>query len=225
MDEDFAVSQEQVKRAAERALVIERYILRRAWGLCYAILGVEIALTLFLPFIFRALGIALGNLLAIDIGINLAVSLAALALVAWILKKAYGAMLIRREISESIWTRIYRHPLRLAFVWLTYYVPIVAAFFFLRPEALAIEFGLIAMSVLPFYFVLKVSFPEQLPREGVAVLATLFVCSLGSFAASILKAHPVFYIVFWVAMIAVSLWAFAYARTQKPPNPPEDHPD
>jgi hypothetical protein len=216
------VSPEQIKQIAEKALVIERYILRRAWGLCYAIIGVEIALTLFFPFIFRALGIASDNPLAFGIGINSAVSLAALALVAWILKKAYAAMLIRREIADSTWIRMFRRPELLALVWVTYYVPIVAAIFFLRPDALAVDFGLLAMSVLPFYFVLKGSFPEQLPRENVAVLATLLVCSLGSFAVSILQAPPIFYIVFWVAMIAVSLWAFAYARKQKPPNQSED---
>jgi hypothetical protein len=216
------VSPEQIKQAAQRALIIERYILRRAWGLCYAIIGVEIALTLFLPFIFRSLLIASDNLVAFVIGVNSAVSLAALALVAWVLRKAYGAILIRREISESIWMRAFRRPALLALVWVAYYVPVVAAIFFLRPDGLAIEFGLFVMSVLPFYFVLNVSFPEQLPREGVAVLATFFVCSLGSFVTSILNARPVFYIIFWTAMIAVSMWAFVYARMQKPSNPLED---
>ena len=215
-------SPEQIKQAAQRALIIERYILRRAWGLCYAILGVEIALTLFLPFIFRALGIISGNPLAFVIGINLAVSIGALALVARILKKAYGAMLIRREIAESIWIRAFRRPTLLALVWAAYYVPIIAAIVFLRPDALALDFGLLLTSVLPFYLVLKFSFPEQLPREAAAVLATFFICALGSFAVSILNARPVFYIVFWVAMIAVSLCAAAYARTQKSTNPPED---
>jgi hypothetical protein len=216
------ISPEQIRRVAQRALIIERYILRRAWGLCYAVAGVEIALTAFLPLIFRALGIASDNHLTVSIGVNSAVSLAGLALVAWILKKAYDAMLIRREIAESIWTRVFRRPARLALVWAAYYVPIVAAIFFLRPDALAIEFGLLVTSGLPFYFVLKFSFPEQLPREGVAVLATFFICALSSFATSILNARPVFYIVIWVAMIAVYLWAFAYARTQKSSHPPED---
>ena len=216
------VSPEQIKQAAQRALIIERYILRRAWGLCYAIIGVEIVLTLFLPFIFRALEIASGNPLAFVIGVNSAVSLVALALAAWVLRKAYGALLIRREIVESLWIRAFRRPTLLALVWVAYYLPIVAAILFLRPDALAVEFGLFVMSVLPFYIVLKVSFPEQLPREGVAVLATFFVCALGSFAIAILHARPVFYIVFWVVMIAVSLWASVYARIQKPSEPPED---
>jgi len=105
------ISPEQIRRVAQRALIIERYVLRRAWGLCYAILGVEITLTLFLQFIFRGLGIASDNvLLTISIGVNSAVSLAALALVAWILKKAYNAMLMRREIAESIWMRAFKRP-------------------------------------------------------------------------------------------------------------------
>jgi hypothetical protein len=216
------VSPGQIKRVAQRALVIERYILRRAWGLCYAVIGVEITLNLFLLPIFHAFGIASDNPLAFGVGINSVVSVVGLALVAWILKKAYSVMLIRREIAESIWIRVYTRPAILALVWIAYYVPIIAGIFFLRPHALAIDFGLLVTSSFPFYFVLKFSFPEQLPRESVAVLATFFVCALGSFATAILNARPVFYYVFWVAMIAVSLWASAYARTQKPSNPPED---
>jgi hypothetical protein len=38
LSEDSAVSHEQIRRIAERALVIERYILERAWGSCYAVI-------------------------------------------------------------------------------------------------------------------------------------------------------------------------------------------
>jgi hypothetical protein len=45
MVEDLAVSPEHIKQVAERALVIERCILKRAWGLCYAVAAVVTGLS------------------------------------------------------------------------------------------------------------------------------------------------------------------------------------
>ncbi len=222
MAQDFEASPLQIKRVAQKALEIEQYLLRRAWGFCYAVVAVEIALTIFLPVLFRALALSTGNPLAFDVGVNTAGSLTGLAVAAWILKRAYKAALVRREIADSKWTRLFRSPVLLALMWAAYYLPIAAAIFFLRPHALTVEFGLLVMSALPSYFVLRVSFPEKLPRESVAVLTTFVVCGLGSFAVSIFDARPVFYVAFWVAMIVVCLWASLHARTQKSPAPLED---
>ena len=52
MAEDKTVSREQVKQIAQEALAIERYILRRAWGLCYAVFAAEIALILLFDILF-----------------------------------------------------------------------------------------------------------------------------------------------------------------------------
>jgi hypothetical protein len=75
MVEDLAVSPEHIKYVAERALVIERYILKRAWGLCYAVAALETGLTAFLPVILQASGFISGYRFVARIGVNLAVSI------------------------------------------------------------------------------------------------------------------------------------------------------
>jgi len=221
MAEEFEVSPQQIRQAAERAMAIEQQLLRKAWGFCYAVIAAEIGLTLFLPFVLRFTGVSSDFGLFASLGVNTTVSLIGLAVTAWVLRNAYNAMLIRREIVDSVWTRLIKRPLLLALMWVVYYAPVLAAIFFLSPHALAVEFGLLATLVVPFYFVLKVSFPEKLPPESIAVIMTFAVCSLGSFAASFPNAHVGVYVILWSAMVAVSAFASAYARMQKP-VPPED---
>lgn len=224
MAEDKAVSHQQVKQVAERALDIERYILRRAWGLGYAVGAVEILLITLLPLLFEAGGLSSSYGLITRIIVNTAISLSGLAVASRIFKKAYAAMLVRREIADSVWGKLLR-PWRAAIVWLAYYVPIIIAIIFLRQHAVEVLFGLLVTSAFPFFFALKVSFPERMPREGIAVLVTFTACTLGNLTLFLLKAHYAPYLAVWVVLSAVLLFAALHAYRQKPPNQPEDHTD
>lgn len=219
MVEDRAVSSEQVKKIAQKALDIERYILRRAWGLCYAVFAVEIALILSFDILYSIVrGSSVYNLI-VPIAFNTSVSIFGAAVVAWVFKKAYDAMLVRRDIVDSVWAKLLR-PSWAAVVWVIYYLPVFTAIVFLRPIAGDVLYGILAASVGPFYFSLKVSFPERLPREGIAVLATFAFCALGNLTVFLLRGTPA--PLLWVLLIAVLLIAAAYAYRQKPPNQPED---
>ena len=215
------VSPEQIKRVAEKALVVEQYILERAWGLCYAAVAAEIVLIPFLPLILLFLGLSAGYFLDVAIVVNTAVSIVGAAMIAWIFKKAYNSMLVRREIADSIWTKLLR-PSWIALVWTAYYLPILAAIFLLRHEFLVFRFGLLATTVFPLFFAFKVSFPEQLPRESIAVMSALTIYTLGGFVVSLLKANAVFYLILWVIFLVVLILASSDARRRKPPISPED---
>ncbi len=215
------VSPEQIKQIAQRALIIERYILERAWGLCYAAVAAEIVLIPFLPVIILFLGLSAGYFLVVAIVVNTAVSIVGAAMVAWIFKKTYNSMLVRREIVDSIWTKLLR-PSWIALVWTAYYLPILAAIFLLRHEFLVFRFGLLATTVFPLFFALKGSFPERLPRESIAVVSALTIYTLGGFVVSLLKANVGFYLILWVIFLVVLILASAYAHRRKPPTPLED---
>ena len=218
------VSPEQIKRVAEKALVIEQYILERAWGLCYAAVAAEIVLITFLPSIILFLGLSAHYFLVVAIVVNTAVSIVGAAMIAWIFKKAYNSMLVRREIVDSIWTKLLR-PSWIAVVWTAYYLPILAAIFLLPHEFLVFRFGLLATTVIPLFFALKGSFPERLPRESIAVLSALTIYTLGGFVVSLLKANVGFYLILWVIFLVVLILASAHARRRKPPISLEDPPN
>ncbi len=213
--EDEAVSSEQVKQIARKALAIERYILRRAWGLCYAVAATEIALILLFDVLFAIARPSSGYGLIVPLAFNTSVSIVGVAVITWVFKKAYDAMVVRREVVDSVWAKLLR-PSRVAVLWLAYYLPVIIAIVFLRPIAGIVYFGLLTTSVGPFYFTLKVSFPERLPREGIAVLATFAFCALGNLTVFLLKgaAAPLL----WIIMVAIFIIASAYAYRQKPPN-------
>ena len=217
------VSPEHIKRVAEKALVIEQYILERAWGLCYAAVAAEIVLITFLPSIILFLGVSAGYFLVVAIVVNTAVSFVGAAMIAWIFKKAYNSMLVRREIVDSIWTKLLR-PSWIVLVWTAYYLPVLAAIFLLRHEFLVFRFGLLATTVIPLFFALKGSFPERLPRESIAVFSALTIYTLGGFVVSLLKANAGFDLILWVIFLIVLVWASAYARRRKPPISLEDPP-
>jgi hypothetical protein len=220
--EDKAVSSEQVKQIAQKALAIERYILRRAWSLCYVVAAAEIALIILFDISFHILRPLSNYALIVPLAFNTSVSIFGAAIVTWIFKKAYNAMLVRREIVDSVWAKLLR-PSWVALLWLAYYLPVIIAIIFLRPVAAIVLYGVLAASVGPFYFSLKASFPERLPREGIAVLATFAFCSLGNLTVFLLRGTVAPSL--WLLMIAVFAFASAYISRQKPPNPPEDLPD
>ena len=217
MVEDLAVSPEHIKHVAERALIIERYILERAWGLCYAVAALETGLSAFLPVILQAAGFTSGYGLAARLGVNLTVSIIGMAVAIRVFKKAYDAMLVRREITNSFWARMLT-PWRSAAIWVIYVAPILAALFLLRPHVLAFLFGVLFATVFPFFFGLKVSFPEGLPKEGIFVLVSYAVSTLGSLVLSLLSFNYTIYLAIWAVMVAVFLSASLYARTRKPSN-------
>ena len=218
------VSPEQVKRVAEKALVIERYILERAWGICYAAVAAEIVLIPFLPLIVLFLGLSADYFLVVAIIVNTAASIVGAAMVAWVFKKAYNSMLVRREIVDSIWTKLLK-PSWIALVWTAYYLPTLTAIFLLRQDFLVFRCGLLATTVLPLFFALKGSFPERLPRESIAVVSALTIYTLGSFVVALLKANTGFYLILWVIFLVVLILASAHARRLKPPNSLEDPPN
>ncbi len=221
MEEDKAVPHQRVKLIAERALLIERYILRRAWGLCYAVIASEIALITLLPLLLGVVGLSSDYSFVARLAVNTAVSVIGLAVVARIFKMSYAAMVVRREIRDLMWAKMLR-PSWAAAVWLIYYMPIVLAIVFLRPIAFLVLFGLLAASSFSFYYVLKVSFPERLPWEAMAVIVAFIFCTLGNLTLFLLKANYASYLALWSIMIAVSLLAAVIAYRQKAPNPLED---
>lgn len=221
MVEDRTVSPQQVKHVTERALQIENYMLRRAWGLCYAVLAAEIALITLLPLLFEAVGLSVDYSFTARLAVNTAISLTGLFLIAWVFRKVYNAIRVRRIITDAIWGKR-RRPRWAAAIWLLYYLPILAAIIFFRPVGALVLYVLLAASAPSFYYALKISFPERIPREGIAVIITYTACAVTNLVLFLSNAHYAAYPLAWAAMVVVSAAASAVAYKQKPPHPPED---
>ena len=220
MAEDRTISPQQVKQVTERALQIESYMLRRAWGLCYAVLAAEIALITLLPLVFASVGLSADYSFAVRLAVNIAISSTGLAVISWIFRKVHNAMKVRREITTSIWGKRGR-PRWAAAILLLYYIPILAAIVFFRPIGSIVLYILIVAASPSFYYAVKITFPERIPREGIAVLVTYTACAVTNLILFLSNAHYAAYPLTWAAMIVVSAVASAVAYTQKPPPPEE----
>ena len=223
MGEINEASPRQIRQVVQRALGIERYLLRRAWGLGYAVAAVDIALVNFLPLILLVLGLRAHFGLVANITVNTAISATALVATSWIFKKAYDAMQVRREIADSTWARLLR-PWWSAAVWLAYYLPVIAAIVFVRADALLVLLGGLATTVFPFFFALKVSFPEGLPKEAKMALVVYAVCTVLNFAVSFAGPHEGVYLITYSSAVVAFALAFVHARRQKPPETQEVEP-
>jgi hypothetical protein len=216
MAEDTSVSPQQIKQIAQRALRIERYILEKAWGLCFTIIALEIVVATFLPVFIQIIGLSADYGILARVIVNTAVSVIGVVVSSWIFKKAYNTMLVRREVTGSIWARQRRRKLAAA-VWVANYVSVIAVIVLLRAHAAAVVFGFLAATALPFFFALKGSFPERVPRKGIAVFLAYLLGALGSLAASLFNAKALPYLTIW-SIVAVVLFAVsAYTYKQKPP--------
>ena len=215
------ISPKQIKQVAEKALVIEHYILRRAWGIGYAIIAGEITLTTFVPLILVALGVYADYNFIVRLTVNSVGSIIGTVVGVWIFRKAYNAMIVRREIENPKWAKLLGH-FRVILVLVAYYLSVLTAVFFLRPHALTVIFGLAATMVFPLVFILKVSFSQRLPIEAKVVPVVYASATIGSLIFSLLNTKSSPYIAVWAIMDVVFIWAAINARRHKPSNPLEE---
>lgn len=213
-----ALGVSEIRIATKRALVFQRYIFKKAWGIYYAIWAAVFSIYFFLPALLGALGLSsnLGNdyfLLIID----LAVSVAAGAASGRIIERARSASFVHSTLRRNRNTpTLFERRKKLFAVWWTiYFAVIIGAAVFFSAHLLSIVFGLATTVTLVFYYALRASFQERLPLEGTIAISTFGLASTVSFAVSLLNANPILYGVIWgitiVIWLASSLYSLLYA--------------
>ncbi len=221
MFEDSTVSPEEIRKIAERALALQRYILRRVWGLFYAICAMELSAVLLLPRIIQLLGFSANYGLAAQVAVNISVNIVGSAITLWVFKKVYDTLPIRQAIAKTRWVKTMR-PAWALLIGITYYALTIAVTLFLRPNAATIMFALQATTIPFLYYGLKASFPEGLPLEGIAVFLFYSTSITASLAISLLGTRPALYGLFWGLTAIVFILASLRARSEKPPLSMED---
>jgi hypothetical protein len=223
MREDEIATLQEVKSIAQKVLELERTVLRRAWGVLYAVAAMAILAEAILPLAFYELGFTAGYDLQIYSVVGTATGLLGFATSVWILRRVYALRFIRRSITESLWVKVIIRPLPALAIFALVYVGLIAATRFLTSDVYTILFGLDVATIPSFYFTLKVTFPEEFPSEGLAAFAAYSISAIGifvtyesAFATSILP-----YFAFWGGLCLVFVLAFIHARSVKIPEAKE----
>ena len=223
MRENEIASLQEVKSIAQKVLELERTVLRRAWGILYAVAAMAILAEAILPLAFYELGFTAGYDLQIYSVVGTAAGLLGFATSVWILRRVYALRFIRRSITDSPWVKAFSRPLPALAILALGYVGLIAALRFLTSDYYTILFGLDVASIPVFYFMLKVTFPEGFPSEGLVAFVASSISSIGIFLTyeSVFATDIIPYFVFWGGLCLVFVIAFVHSRSVKIPEAKE----
>jgi hypothetical protein len=221
MADETAISAGDIKRIAEKALLLQRHILKRAWGISYAVWAAQLAVVFCLPLLFLAFGFQSDTEAILRLTLNVAFNIAGLGAVLWIFKRIRDTHLVREAVNKATNVKK-RNTLLVASVFAVYYLIIAAAFIFFRPHAEAVLSVLLTTTIPSIYYGLKASFQKKLPREGIAAMVVYSFSTTASLIAAFLNLNSSVYPLLWAPTIIALLLASLLSLLEKAPQPLED---
>jgi len=218
LPEATAESPLEIREVAERALVLQRYLLRRAWGVLFATWSVAIFLTNF-GGLFEAL---LGLSVVERIAVSTLASAAALTITLLAFKRVRDTAEIRRLVNEGKWRRVLGYQVLLP-LWVAVYVILFILILLFRVQEdlfvlVLFVHGAYAVFWAFMYYALGLSFERKMPAEGIAVLSSFGVATAGSILNDLSLRIPGVYALLWGATIVVWVVSAFYARRQPVPK-------
>jgi hypothetical protein len=216
--DEIAGSPLEIREVAERALVLQRYLLRRAWGVLYATWSVALFLTNF--------GAPFEALLGLPVVERIAVSTLASGAALTITLRAFGRVRdtaeIRGLVTDGKWRRVLGYRV-LATLWVAVYAVLFFLIVLFRvqedPFVLVLYVhGVYALFWAFMYYALGLSYGRKMPVEGIAVLTSFGVATAGSILNDLSLRTSGVYALLWGATIVVWVVSAFYARRQPVPG-------
>lgn len=203
----------ELRNAAKRALLFQRYILRRAFGILYAISAFALAIEIILPF---ALQPFLGTsswfwfIYAAAVSI-IGIMIAAIPIL--ILDKATRTIALRNAMNSQESSR--RNQWILTALYAVFYVLVAACFVIFTSESFTIIYGLLIGLDALVIIQLMSMFSNDIPIEGKIAALAFGASAVTSFVLSILVptlslAAP------WIILCFVWLFCALYALKKAP---------
>jgi hypothetical protein len=201
-----------MRAATKRALVFQRHIFKKAWGIYYAVWASTFSIYFFLPSFLSLFGLStnLGNdyyLLILD----LAVSVVAGTASGRIIERARIASFVQSTINRPRPSFFERRKKLFAIWWIVYFSAIIVSAVLFRAHLISIVFGLATTGTIVFYYALRVCFQESIPREGVIAISIFGIASTSSFGISLFNSNSIVYAIIWGVTILVWFGASFYS--------------
>jgi hypothetical protein len=217
MMDDGEASRDEMRRAVKQAIVLNEYLLRRAWGVLFLALSLSMFLSIFgLPIIdslgaLKLLGVS-GSLV-----IDLTASGCGIIAILWAFKRVRNTAEITQPEGDRAWSRLlgYRFVLPL---WVSINAIVISTLILARIYVplvvLLIHLGL----AFYLYYALRLSFSRKIPAEAVIAIASLSLSSISSIALLSVTTSSAPFALLWAATIVVWIFAGVYARTRHVPE-------
>jgi hypothetical protein len=195
------LSPSDVRRVAKKALLFQRHIFRKAWGIYFSLWACAFTIYIFVPPLLQTLGVpsAFVNgypLVAADLAVSVILGLASGRMLERARRSAfvYRAFLSAHSLFDRKWFVAW---------WIAYFVGIIAASIFSSAHLLSVVFGLGTSVTALFYYTLRSSFPEELPTEGKLAIFFFGFATTASFVLSFFPTNYFAYGIVWGANILV----------------------
>jgi hypothetical protein len=208
------VSRDDVERAVEQAILLNEYLLRRAWGVLYVALSLSMFLSIFGTPILDSLD-SIG--FATSIAVDMAASGCGVTAILWAFKRVRNTAEITHPEGDRAWSRLlgYRYVVP---VWIaTNALVILTIVLANAPVPAVVLFIHLGVAVYLFY-ALRLSFPNKIPAEAVIAVGSLSLSSIASLALLSIVRSPGPYALLWGATIVAWIFSGVYARTRPVPE-------
>ena len=208
------VSRDEVRRAVKRAILLNEYLLRRAWGVLYLALALSMFLSIFgSPIIDSLVSIGYASTIAMD----MTASGCGIIVILWAFKRVRNTAEITHPEGDRTWSTLlgYRFIVPL---WIAINGLVVLTIVLARVRVPLVDL-LIHLGVAVYlYYALRLSFSKKIPGEAIVAIASLSLCSIASISLLSITTSPGPYALLWGATIVAWIFSGIYARTRPVPE-------
>ncbi len=208
------VTRDEVRSAVRKAILLNEYLLRRAWGVLYLALALSMFLSIFgTPVIDSMESIGVASTIALD----MTASGCAVIAILWAFKRVRNTAEITHAEGDIAWSRLlgYRFVIPL---WIAINGIVILTIAFASGRVSLVDLLIHLGLAVYLYYALRLSFTKKIPAEAVVSIGSLSLSSVASLALLSIVTSPGPYALLWGATIVAWIFSGVYARTRPIPE-------
>jgi hypothetical protein len=215
MDEGVAdANRDEVRRAVRKAILLNEYLLRRAWGVIYLALALSMFLSIFGgPIIDSFISIGFVSTIAMD----MTASGCAIIAILWAFKRVRQSAEITQPESEKTWSTLLGYRF-LVPLWIVTNGILILTIVFAKARVPLVDLLLHLGVAFILYYALRLSFSKKIPGEAAISIASLSLSSIASIALLSVTTSTGPYVLIWGVTIVAWIFFGLYARTRPIPE-------
>lgn len=201
--------------AVKRAILLNEYLLRRAWGVLYIVLALSMFLSIFGVPIIYSLGVL--KSFPSSIAVDMTASGCGVVVFLWAFKRVRNAAEITHPEGNRAWSRLLGYRFIVP-IWIAINGIVVMTIAFASGRLPLVVLLLHLGVVVYLYYALRLSFTKKIPGEAVIAIASLSVSSIASISLLSITTSPGPYALLWGATIVAWIFSGVFARTRPIPE-------
>ena len=207
-------SHDDTKRAVRQAILLNEYLLHRAWGILFLALSFSVFISSFGTPIIDSLG-SIG--VATTLPIDMTASGCGIIAILWAFKRVRNSAEITQPEEDRAWSRVLGYRF-LVTLWIATNAAMILTIAFASSLAPLVIFLIrLGLAVL-LYYALTLSFSKKIPGEAVIAIGSLSLSSVASIALLSVVTTPGPNALLWGATIAAWISSGIYALTRPVPE-------